>query len=34
MVLIPRTDAEHAHNNTCDRALSIISNCAEKGCSR
>lgn len=26
MVLVPRTDAEHAHNNACDRALAIIHN--------
>jgi len=29
MVLIPRSDAEHAHNNACDRANRIISNYAE-----
>ncbi len=26
MVLIPRTEAEHAHNNACERAKAIISN--------
>jgi hypothetical protein len=28
-VLIPRYDAERAHNNACDRAIAIIKNYAE-----
>jgi hypothetical protein len=29
MVLFPKTDAEHAHNNACDRANTIIQNYAD-----
>ena len=28
-VLIPRSDAEHAHNNASDRAISIVQNYKE-----
>jgi len=28
-VLVPRTEPERAHNNACERALSIISNYAD-----
>jgi hypothetical protein len=29
MVLFPKSDAERAHNNACERANSIIANCIE-----